>query len=217
VDSNNDNKPQEQTNNSEPQNSPEPTVQQSVEGVIPPQQTEPQAVNITKEGEITDKPIVETPLVNKEVFEKAVAEEQAKEDAKNKQAEPEIVALKKRVKKLKVWLAVLVILLVAVGSALAVYFYTQSQVNSDLEAAQAENAKLSQELAQSQTATTDQAIATLNSQLEASETENDKLEAQVAELQEANAELIKIANDLKTKCGTACSSVQVPQTSTTTQ
>jgi chromosome segregation ATPase len=215
VDTNNDNKPENSNSGDVPQVNEEPKVQQqSVDGVIAPQQPESTPVNITSDGEITDKPIEQPPTVDKEAFEKAVAAEEAAEASKQAAPVNEVVSLKKRIKKLKMWLAVIVILLVAVGSALAVYFYSQNQVNSDLKAAQAENADLQQQLAQSQNAATEQTISALNAELEAAENKVAELEAEVTELKTLNEELFKLATDLKTKCGAACSTTEIPEDTT---
>ena len=212
MDTNNDNKPNEDQQNQTPQLSEEPKVQQSVDGVIAPPQTEsqPVSVNISSDGDINDTPEEQKPTVDKEAFANALAAEEASQAVKPQQSSQEVDKLKSRIKKLKIWLVVVVLLLVAVGSALAVYFYTQSKNNEELEAAKAENAQLEQQLAQTQNQTTEQAIAALNSELEAAEASNAELQSQVDELTALNKELVTVANDLKTQCGEACSTTEIP-------
>lgn len=125
----------------------------------------------------------------------------------------DVTKLQKRNKHLKVWLVVLIVLLVAVASALVMYFFNQSKANSDLDAANAKNAQLQQDLVTQQQTATQKTIDELNVEITEQKTANTKLAEEITAQQTTITELNDAIKELQKICGTACDSVVIPEVS----
>lgn len=123
----------------------------------------------------------------------------------------EVAQLKKRNKSLKMWLVVFLLFLVALVAGGLVYFSQQSSSNDDLDAANAKNAELQQELLTQQQNSTQQTVDELNKMLEEEKTKNTELTATVAEQEESITAYQDTIKELQEVCGTACDSVDVPE------
>ncbi len=124
----------------------------------------------------------------------------------------EVARLKERTKHLKIWLVILMLLLVAVASALVVYFAGQSKAKNDLKAQQQANAELQTQLAEAQQADSQRLLEELN----AEKAKNATLQQTVDEQKQQITAYQTAIKDLLKQCGTACSTVDVPDDTTTT-
>ena len=126
----------------------------------------------------------------------------------------ELVRLKEKNKSLKIWLVVLMLLLVGVASALVVYFAQQSKSKNDLKTQQQQNASLQSQLTQQQQNATQTTIDNLNEQLAAEKQKNADLQKTIDEQKTQLSSYQTAVKQLLAACGTACSDVNVPTTTT---
>lgn len=131
--------------------------------------------------------------------------------------EVEVAKLKQQKKGMSIWLVVLLVILFAGAAAVAVYFYQSNQAQKELDAAKAQTAQAQKDLAAQQAklaeqekTATQQTIDQLKTENATLKAENDALKKQVSDLTAYANSLYKITVELKTKCGTACSTTTVP-------
>lgn len=124
--------------------------------------------------------------------------------------DPEVVKLKERNKALKIWLVVFIVIIVAVLSALVVYFFQNSKAQSELDKQQSQNLQLQAQISQQQKSATQEQINSLNTEITTLKQQNDTLTKQVKAQSDYITTLTKTANQLKTTCGSDCSSIVIP-------
>lgn len=107
--------------------------------------------------------------------------------------------LKEQKKGLSIWLVVLLILLFAGASAMAVYFWQSAQSSKDLDAQKAKTSQATQSQIDTLTKT--------NSELT---TQNASLQKTIDAQQAYIASLSKTATSLKTACGNSCAAISIP-------
>lgn len=129
----------------------------------------------------------------------------------------EVELLRHKNKGLRVWLVVLLVLLTAVIVGFGVYFVQTSKAQKDLDAAQAQNQQLQQQIAEQSATQASKQISSLQTQVndltaqnKTLTSENQALTQQVKTLNAYIVQLTETANKLKTTCGTACSSITIP-------
>ena len=133
-----------------------------------------------------------------------------KQEPTTKPVPNEVVSLRERNKSLKIWLVVFIVIFVGVASALVVYFFQASKAQSDLEKQQAQNQQLKSQVAEQQQSATQSQINELNTQITTLKAQNAELTNQLKVQSEYITTLTKTATQLKTTCGTACSSITIP-------
>ncbi len=133
-----------------------------------------------------------------------------KQEPATKPVPNEVVSLRERNKSLKIWLVVFIVIFVGVASALVVYFFQASKAQSDLEKQQAQNQQLKSQVAEQQQSATQSQINELNTQITTLKAQNAELTNQLKVQSEYITTLTKTATQLKTTCGTACSSITIP-------
>ena len=139
----------------------------------------------------------------------------------------DLEVLKHKNKSLKIWLTVLLVIITALVVGFAVYFNQSNKAQADLEASQAENAQLQQQVNE-QSATQaakeidslESQVATLTADNKTLTDQNTALVNQVNTLNTYITDLTKVATQLKTTCGADCSAITIPPaptSSTTTE
>lgn len=140
----------------------------------------------------------------------------------------DLEVLRHKNKSLKVWLTVLLVIITALIVGFAVYFSQSNKAQSDLEASQAKNAQLQQQVNDQKASQVTKEVESLEAQVATLTADNKTLTDQNATLvKQVNSlnsyitELTKVATQLKTTCGADCSSITIPapptSTNTTTQ
>lgn len=129
----------------------------------------------------------------------------------------EVELLRHKNKALRIWLVVFIVILTAAIVGFGVYFAQTSKAQKDLDAAQAQNQQLQQQVAQQSATQASQQISSLQTQVndltaenKALTSQNQALTQQVKTLNAYIVQLTDTANKLKTTCGTACSSITIP-------
>jgi uncharacterized protein HemX len=113
-------------------------------------------------------------------------------------------------KGLKVWLAIFIVLFVLSTSALAFFFYQASQYKSDLDSTQQKNAALTKQASEQKDATSQEQINQLNAQIKTMQSTIDSQQTNINTQKTYIDSLTKVAQQLKTTCGTACNSITIP-------
>lgn len=164
------------------------------------------------ESPITETPVDTTPInsVTPAVVQSAIDEK----PQSTSNSDAEVTKLKERNKHLRIWLAILVVLLVGLASALVVYFAQQSKAQSDLDAANQENAALQQQIAEQESNATQAKVTELQTELDAEKAKNAELTAENQELSETIAAYEVATTKLLELCGEKCTSVTVPDSTT---
>lgn len=129
----------------------------------------------------------------------------------------EVELLRHKNKALRIWLVVFIVILTAAIVGFGVYFAQTSKAQKDLDAAQAQNQQLQQQVAQQSATQASQQISSLQTQVndltaqnKTLTSQNETLTQQVKTLNAYIVQLTDTANKLKTTCGTACSSITIP-------
>ena len=166
----------------------------SVDGFVTnprPEQVQNQAANSNSfnTNGVNDQAVADDPNAVASTDNVANTDNHAVENAK----------LKEQKKGLSIWLVVLLILLFAGASAMAVYFWQSAQASKDLDAQKAKTSQATQGQIDTLTKT--------NSELT---TQNANLQKTVDAQQAYIASLSKTATNLKAACGNSCAAISIP-------
>lgn len=112
-------------------------------------------------------------------------------------------------KGVKIWLVIFIVLFAAAAAAAAMFYLQSKQYKDDL------NTK-KQNVSQLQKEVDDLNKSTEKSQVDSLTSQNANLQKTINAQKAYITTLTKAAQDLKTKCGTSCSSITIPADTTTT-